>query len=102
VIKRLTQQSAACPNQTFALAGFSQGARVFHLALPKLDKSLYSKIVAIAVFGDPGQRGLGTRERPNPPFSDDFKGRIVYNCAIGDPVRSAFAFVLVEWMDHKS
>jgi cutinase len=85
VIKRLTAQSAACPNQKFALVGYSQGGRVMHLALPKVDKALLSRIVAIAVFGDPGQKGTGTAERPTPAFPDELKSKVVWNCAKGDP-----------------
>jgi hypothetical protein len=57
------------------------------MALPKLDKAVSDKIVAIAVYGDPGQKGTGTAERPTPPFPEEFAKKTVWNCALGDPVR---------------
>jgi cutinase len=36
IVKRLTTQAAACPNQTFSLVGYSQGASIMHRAADKL------------------------------------------------------------------
>jgi len=65
--------------------GYSQGARILHMALAKVDKAVLERVVAIAVYGDPGQKGTGTAERPTPAFPEGFAGKVVWNCAAGDP-----------------
>jgi dienelactone hydrolase len=85
-VNRLNSQSQACPDQKFALVGYSQGARVIHLAAPKIDKALYPKIVAIVTFGDPGQKNPnGTPERPAVDLPAEMKAKLKMNCAKGDP-----------------
>jgi hypothetical protein len=58
VLKRLESASVACPKQEFVLVGYSQGGDVMHDAAAKLSKNLYEKIVAVVLFGDPGNRGV--------------------------------------------
>lgn len=53
LIKRLKSQSAACPNQKFALGGHSQGGAVVTAAVPHIPKELVAKIVAVTMFGSP-------------------------------------------------
>jgi hypothetical protein len=86
VANRLTSQSKACPQQNFALVGYSQGARVVRLGIAKIDKALYPKIVAITTFGDPGQRAPGNSgARPAPEFPPELLLKLKMNCAKGDP-----------------
>lgn len=70
---------------------YSQGADVMHFASPSIDTALYPKIVALVMFGDPGNRG------PNivsvlpeggitPTFPDALAQKLKENCAVGDPV----------------
>jgi cutinase len=54
VINHLVAQSSKCPNQRYALAGYSQGAAVIHEAMKTVDPGLYPKIVALVMFGDFG------------------------------------------------
>jgi len=102
VIKRLNTQHAACPNQKFALVGYSQGAGVMHgvfapthpsypgsdAVRPTLNPDVIPKILALVMFGDPGFRGgfgLGLIGGGN-QFPDVLFGRLRQNCNKGDPV----------------
>jgi hypothetical protein len=88
VANRITSQSKACPDQKFALVGYSQGASVVRRGTLKLDKALLAKIVAIANFGDLGQRdpSTATNARPAPPqFPTELLPKVKLNCAKGDP-----------------
>ena len=50
----LKSESQSCPNQTFVLLGYSQGAQVVNDALASgVLNSISSRIVAVAVYGDP-------------------------------------------------
>lgn len=87
VFNRLTRQSALCPNQKFALVGYSQGASVMHSAADEIPTSLYPRILALAMFGDPELRtSLGDR------FPAALEAKLLESCAIRDPV--SFAFML--------
>jgi cutinase len=63
VIKRLNSQNQACPDQKFALVGYSQGAMVMHIALSSnyttnaVSPAALKKIVGGAMFGDPFMTG---------------------------------------------
>lgn len=83
VVSRLRSQSALCPNQTFSLVGYSQGAAVMHAAAEDIPAALYPKIKSLVMFGD-GVLRLGA-ERARFPAGLDEKTRQV--CADGDPVR---------------
>ncbi|EUC33236.1 carbohydrate esterase family 5 protein [Bipolaris zeicola 26-R-13] len=82
IVKRLTTQSAACPNQTFALVGYSQGASIMHRAAERLPVSLFPRIKAVVMFGDPQQR-LGTL---GDKFPIGLRPKVLQVCAKGDPV----------------
>jgi cutinase len=80
VVQRLTEQDKACPDEKFVLVGYSQGASVMRNAAPKIPKSIYPKIIAMAMFGDPGlKRGQ--------KFPEELQSKLFENCAPGDPVK---------------
>jgi cutinase len=99
-INRLNSQNKACPDQKFALIGYSQGAGVMHFAMgpspgkqmpllsnrPKLDESVLPKIVAVVMFGDPGFKGTQGPPGRSEPFSAALTARLRQNCSPGDPV----------------
>jgi len=110
-VKRVNTQSKLCPQQKFALVGYSQGAGVIHGAFqskdrtypkakgprPVLDGDAKKKIVAVVTFGDPAFMGSANPKRtalvfPIPP---DFQSKFKLNCAHGDPV-SGLAYMLSE------
>lgn len=80
VVSRLNSQSELCPEQTFALVGYSQGARVMHLAADDISENLHGKIKAVVMFGDPTLR-FGDGE-----FPEGLQEKVMQNCAEGDPV----------------
>jgi cutinase len=81
VIDRLTGQHVACPQQKFALVGYSQGARVMRAASVKLNSSLYPDIVALVMFGDRGMRDKNITQ-----FPPELQAKLLENCAPRDPV----------------
>jgi hypothetical protein len=100
-IKRLNRQSTSCPEQKFALVGYSQGAGVMHGVFgplgsafpgssnprPTLDKSTFPKILALVMFGDPGFRiGVESKMGFTPNFPSELMAKLKNNCASGDPV----------------
>jgi hypothetical protein len=106
VIKRLNSQNQACPDQKFALVGYSQGAMVMHVALGSNDTasiispSALKKVVGGAMFGDPfltgGKPMMGLPEirgMPTklPAFPSTLNEKIKEQCAVSygamDPVR---------------
>jgi type IV secretory pathway VirJ component len=83
VINRLTEQDKACPNQKFALVGYSQGAGVMRGAAPKIPQAIQDrKIAAVVMYGDPGLKR-------NAKFPPALQSKLFENCAPGDPVRSS-------------
>ena len=100
-INRLNSQNKACPDQKFALVGYSQGAGVMHAALgpspgvalpllsnrPKLDTTVLSKIVALVMFGDPGFKRSEIPPGRFIPFPATLEAKLRENCSPGDPVR---------------
>jgi len=74
VQKRLEQQAKDCPDEKFALAGYSQGGRVVTLATAKLSPDLAQKVVAVVLYG----AGNGTA------IQGPLKDRTLANCAPGD------------------
>jgi len=75
VQKRLEQQVKDCPNEKFALAGYSQGGRVVTMATAKLPPELAQKVLAVVLYG----AGNGTA------IQGLLKDRTLANCAPGDP-----------------
>jgi cutinase len=79
----------------FALVGYSQGADLMHNVTITLDNKypqFCSKVIAVVLFGDPGNRSnqpatspLGGITYPIPP---DYARKTKENCAVGDPVCS--------------
>ena len=59
VLNHVNSQSSACPQQKFAMVGYSQGAGVMHEALSQIDSKFFDQIVALVMFGDPGKDGGG-------------------------------------------
>jgi hypothetical protein len=53
IINRIRKQSAACPNQKFALAGISAGAMIIHIATAAMPAELAPKVLAIVQYGNP-------------------------------------------------
>jgi cutinase len=101
-ISRLNKQNKECPEQKFAIVGYSQGAGVWHAAMgpspgkelpllppnrPKLDESALLKIKAAVMFGDPGFKGtVGPTGLYSPPFPTNVEAVLRQNCGPGDPV----------------
>jgi hypothetical protein len=60
-----------------------------HSAAAKIDKSLYDSIVALVMFGDPGNKGPGAKSPLGgtvPEFPEPLLQKTKQNCAKGDPV----------------
>ena len=100
-IQRLNNQHRLCPEQNFALVGYSQGAGVIHGAMgppgqpyaggpaerPKLNQEVIPKIKALVMFGDGGFKGgTGPTGQPIPPFSPNLQEKLRQNCHQRDPV----------------
>ncbi|ROT36170.1 alpha/beta-hydrolase [Sodiomyces alkalinus F11] len=81
VVSRLTSQAAACPQQTFALVGYSQGAAVMHAAADDIPRALYGRIKSLVMFGDGALRlgSIGSR------FPIGLNNKVMQVCADGDP-----------------
>jgi cutinase len=80
VINRLNKQSTACPNQKFALVGYSLGAAVIHAAGAKMPEALIPRILAVVLYGDPmmvSSGGIGK-------LPVDLEKRLLENCSKGD------------------
>jgi len=89
VVKHLGEQTKKCPKQKFALIGYSQGADVMHGASVKLPTSIFPSIVALVMFGDPGNRGANVRSPLGgmvPAFPAELAKKLKENCERGDPV----------------
>jgi len=101
VINRLNSQHKECPNQKFALVGYSQGAGVMHGAFgptgpnypggpavrPKLDAEVIPSILALVMFGDPGFKGsIPSMMGGGGKFPEALFAKLRENCSKGDPV----------------
>ncbi|KAK4033689.1 cutinase-domain-containing protein [Parachaetomium inaequale] len=82
VVNRLRSQAAACPNQTFSLVGYSQGAGVMHAAAKDIPIHLYSRIKSLVMFGDGYHRLGDVLSR----FPVGLNSKVMQVCADGDPV----------------
>jgi cutinase len=56
----MQSQPKACPEQKYVLVGYSQGADVTRGAAVKLKPEIFPRIIAVVMFGDPGNKGPGT------------------------------------------
>jgi cutinase len=79
VTSQVAAQVEGCPDQQFALAGYSQGAIVITEALRDLPADAAEQVAAVVLFGNP-VRAAGTGE-----FSD----RTLDICATGDAICGA-------------
>jgi cutinase len=100
VINRLNKQHKVCPNQKFALVGYSQGAGIMHGALgppsapypggpkerPVLNQEVIPKILALVMFGDSGFSSTSELAIFGPQFPPLLFERLKQNCANGDMV----------------
>jgi Cutinase len=69
--------------------GYSQGADVMHGAGQKIPAALLPRIVAVVMFGDPGNRGPNVPSPLGgitPVFPTALADKLKENCAKGDPV----------------
>jgi hypothetical protein len=91
-VKHLAEASVKCPNQKYVLVGYSQGADVMHNAIVKLPESLHSRIIALIMFGDPGNKNkpgalaLSPLGGTVPDIPSALRDKVKQNCAPGDPV----------------
>jgi hypothetical protein len=70
---------------------YSQGADVMHFASPSINPALYPRIIALVMFGDPGNRGPNVvsvlpEGGITPTFPNPLAQKLKENCAVGDPV----------------
>jgi len=72
--KRIAAQVAACPNEKFALVGYSQGGMVVSGALKQIPAKYHDKVVAVVLYG------AGDGSKTNKAYYD----RVLANCAPGD------------------
>ncbi|PWW55554.1 cutinase family protein [Actinokineospora spheciospongiae] len=107
VVDHLTTRSAQCPNERYALVGYSQGAQIVNAALgvdttgtingsppvAVLPQALNPRIASIVFYGNP----LKSVSRPVPPA---FQDRVLDNCAGGDPVCEAGAFNIIAHLSY--
>ncbi|KAH7311346.1 cutinase-domain-containing protein [Stachybotrys elegans] len=77
VANRLASQSRLCPDQTFSLIGYSQGAMVIRAALDLIPASLFPKIKSLVFFGDPYYQD---------PIPGALTAKLLENCATGDNI----------------
>ena len=92
IVGRIVSQSEKCPEQRFAIVGYSQGAGIAHKAAEFLPMELQYKIASIYVFGDPSTgENAGNIWPIDWPYGLQHKVRSV--CAEGDPV-SLFETIL--------
>jgi len=71
---RLAAQSKECPDEKFALVGYSQGGMVVESSLAGIPAELQSKVVAVVTYGAGDGSGINA----------SFKSKTLSNCAPGD------------------
>jgi hypothetical protein len=74
-----------------------------HFASPSIDPALYPRIVALVMFGDPGNRGANVvsvlpEGGITPAFPDTLAQKLKENCAAGDPVSQTQAQTLSKYL----
>jgi hypothetical protein len=83
VVSRLTSQDKACPNQNFALIGYSQGAAVMNVTAKSIPESIEKKIKALVMFGDPTLKPEASKYTI---FSEPLLKKLYENCEACDMV----------------
>ncbi|KAE9962891.1 hypothetical protein BLS_009913 [Venturia inaequalis] len=103
LLARLESQSKACPDQKFALVGYSQGAGLMHNAVPKIPEATQKKVLALLMYGDPELRNGASGKK----FPAELEKVLLQNCAEGDMVcdkGSCFAphlqYIRQPWVDR--
>lgn len=95
LVQHLKAQAAACPDQTFALIGYSQGANVVDNSIgvgstgalvggptvAVIPAAIQPKVKAVVLFGNP-IRGFPTYKS----VTGTYQARTLDDCAAGDPI----------------
>jgi cutinase len=53
VVNHLKERAAKCPNEKYVLSGYSKGAMVQVLAMPKIPAAIEPRVRAVVLFGNP-------------------------------------------------
>jgi cutinase len=99
LVQHIKNQAAACPNQKFAMIGYSQGANVVSNSVgvsslgaltgapivAVVPNSIESRVAALVVYGSP-QRGFPLNKPTT--ITGTYQARSLDDCATGDPVCS--------------
>lgn len=99
-LARLRAQAAACPDQRFVLAGYSEGAMVMTTLMARLPAAIEPRVVAAVLYGNPyykssspsatgSARGQANGLVPGIGVPAAFAGRTRDYCNTGDPVCGA-------------
>jgi len=104
IVNRVTTKSKECPNQKFALVGYSQGGMVVSSAIPKIPAELKPKVVAMVLYGaGTGAGGFGGKGgSPALSPADDIKQKTLANCAPGDMCNTQSAASNTAFTGHLS
>jgi hypothetical protein len=91
LVQLLNNQTNACPDQEFFLAGYSQGAEVIGNVLSRTDPTISARILGAVLFGDP--QFNPTSEVDRGTFNHDYGGGIIaqrpeYPADMIDKIRS--------------
>ncbi|KAF1811183.1 alpha/beta-hydrolase [Eremomyces bilateralis CBS 781.70] len=90
LLQHLQTQVTACPDQKFALSGYSQGAVVLHRAAVDFTPEIFERVVAAVTFGDGGQQATAANPiydspvGPIPKWPEQMEGKYKFNCVQGD------------------
>ncbi|KAF2149543.1 carbohydrate esterase family 5 protein [Myriangium duriaei CBS 260.36] len=90
-LSHINSTLASCPNQKFALVGYSQGADIIYRAAVQLPTSQYDSIISIVQYGDPNNRGAGQLDplggaTIGGSLPSALANRLRENCAYDDPI----------------
>ncbi|KNC97983.1 uncharacterized protein SPPG_06972 [Spizellomyces punctatus DAOM BR117] len=110
LMDHLTAQAAACPEQQYVLAGYSQGAMVLHRAFSSISEATFNRIPAVIMFGDPfydpslpssagTAKGQGGPRPGAPRLPQEWVAKTRDYCNAGDPVCTSTGS---NWLVHAS
>jgi pimeloyl-ACP methyl ester carboxylesterase len=85
IVREITAQAKACPQQKFVLGGHSQGGVVTLRAIPKIPAEVFSKVIAVTMVGS-----------PNCPA--EFKAKCRSYCNAGDSVRKQSSGIRITYI----